>query len=118
MIDELKKLQNELAFLDLLGGRSDVMELKVFTLQPMKLKIYQEKKHPMSHLHIDYGKNNHAASYSIQKGTRIEGGLPNKYDKKVTAWILKNQVLLLEIWDEIQQGKKDKYEVSIGQLLK
>ncbi|ATC86219.1 DUF4160 domain-containing protein [Pseudoalteromonas arctica] len=46
----------------------------------MKIKIYQEKGHHLPHIHIDYGRQQHAASYAIETGERIEGqaGMPHE----------------------------------------
>ncbi|OHY99665.1 hypothetical protein BC443_08285 [Salinicola sp. MIT1003] len=70
----------------------------------MKIKIYQEKRHPLPHIHIDYGKQQHAASYSIESGERIEGSLPKKYDRDVSDWLVRNREKILMIWTSLQAG--------------
>ena len=73
-------------------------------MQNIKIKIYQEKGHATPHLHIDYGKENHTASYSILDSQRLVGNLNRKYDKKVQDWVTKNQNLLFSLWNDIQKG--------------
>ena len=85
-------------------------------MQNLKIKMYQEKTHPRPHVHIDYGNSNHSASYSIKEGVRLAGNLPSKYDKKVKKWINKNTGDLIKIWDEIQDGNNNKYELLIAGL--
>ncbi|MCK8133285.1 MULTISPECIES: DUF4160 domain-containing protein [Pseudoalteromonas] len=70
----------------------------------MKIKIYQEKGHHLPHIHIDYGRQQHAASYAIETGERIEGNLPRKYDNDVSNWLEQNRDKVLEIWQSLQAG--------------
>jgi hypothetical protein len=119
MIEELKELQDELAVIDLITreNRSGLMEVLLKNLQPLQMRMELDKNHKMPHFHVSYGKNYHAASYSIQDGERIAGELDNKYDKVVKNWITNNQEKLLQIWSEIQKGDSGAYNVSIGELL-
>ncbi|WP_220467221.1 DUF4160 domain-containing protein [Pseudoalteromonas sp. 5Ae-yellow] len=70
----------------------------------MKIKIYQEKGHHLPHIHIDYGRQQHAASYAIETGERIEGDLSRKYDNDVSNWLEQNRDKVLEIWHSLQAG--------------
>jgi Domain of unknown function (DUF4160) len=119
MLEELKKLQDDLAFVDLItrAKRSGLLEVLLKNLQPLQMRMEQDKNHKMPHFHVSYGKNNHVASYSIQNGERIVGQLDNKYDKVVKNWTTNNQEKLLQIWDEIQKGDNRAYNISIGELL-
>ena len=86
--NKIESLQKDLSLVDLLSKRSSGSgsnEFLVMKLQDMKLKMYQEKRHSSPHLHIDYGKNKHAASYAIHSGERLAGSLERKYDKKNKA---------------------------------
>ena len=112
---ELKSLQSDLAFIDLLNVKnSGYQKFLVLKLQDIKVKMYQEKGHSKPHLHIDYGKNPHIASYSIPDGKRLSGSLDRKYDLKVQQWIDKNSKVLLELWNTVQMG--DKAEHLLAQI--
>lgn len=113
--NKLKTLQSELATIDLMtdsSSGSGFIEFLVLTMQDMKLKMYQEKGHPMPHIHIDYGKKKHTASYSIQSGERLAGSLKNKYDKKIKGWIGENNQLLLQLWESTQKGENVLYLIA------
>ena len=104
-----KQLQRDLAWIDLLPDRgphsqSNCTELLLVKLQGLKVKMYQEQKHTNPHLHIDYGRTNHAASYALNPPSRLEGALDSKYDASVLRWINDNRVQLLEIWGLLQSG--------------
>ncbi|MBN1990459.1 MAG: DUF4160 domain-containing protein [Bacteroidales bacterium] len=116
---DIEKLQNDMALVDLLtrpkrGG--SLTEILLKNLQPLQMRMEQDKNHKMPHLHVSYGRNNHAASYSIENGQRIVGQLDNKYDKVVNNWIFSNQKQLMQIWGEIQNGDDKAYKLSIGEL--
>ena len=57
-------------------------------------------------IHVDYGKNLHAASFAIDTGERLADGLNRKYDKTVKDWIGRNREKLLEAWKLVQSGGK------------
>jgi integrase len=69
-----KRLQYDLGVIDLLtrssrSGREGYVELMVVRLAPLKIKIYPEDgPHKEPHVHIDYGKRPHQASYAIRTG--------------------------------------------------
>lgn len=77
----------------------------VLRIEPLKFKMYQEKGHSLPHLHIDYGKIHHVASYSIDPVERLEGQLSHKYDFAVLAWIRSNKDRLLQLWHRMQAGQ-------------
>lgn len=118
MEEELENLQNYFALVDLMtrNGRSGLIEVLIKELQPLRIRMEQDINHKIPHIHIDYGKIKHIASYSIQSGEKLAGNLDNKYDKIVKEWVTKNQKKLFQIWDEIQRGDNKAYELSIGQL--
>jgi predicted RNA binding protein YcfA (HicA-like mRNA interferase family)/predicted RNase H-like HicB family nuclease len=79
----------------------------VGSLQNISIRICpKEGHHPMPHIHIDYGKNRHVASFSIETGERIIGDktLPYRYDKDIKGWLSKHEDLLLKIWREWKAG--------------
>lgn len=80
------------------------MEILLAERKNMKIKIYQENGHHLPHIHIDYGRQHHAASYAIESGERIEGSLSKKYDSDVSGWLDRNREKVLEIWNSLQSG--------------
>ncbi|WP_308381212.1 DUF4160 domain-containing protein [Serratia marcescens] len=117
--EEFYELQRLFAQKDLLTEKrrssgGGFMEILLVKRQNMKIKIYQEKGHQLPHIHIDYGKQVHAASYAIQSGDRIAGDLPKKYDSDVSSWLGRNRDKILEIWNALQAGAP--YEPLIAEL--
>ncbi len=105
--EELNYLQRLLAQKDhiIAPSRSSNTAFQKFQLakrKNMKFKMYQEKSHRLPHIHIDYGHENHTASYAIESGERLDGNLPKKYDSDVKNWISGNQEKLVEIWHSVQ----------------
>ncbi|MET3212945.1 UNVERIFIED_ORG: hypothetical protein ABIC48_000688 [Burkholderia territorii] len=105
----LASLQNQLALIDLMsrssrGQASSMLERLVLKHENIKIKMYQEKQHARAHFHVDYGKNNHVATYAIDTGERIEGTLDRKYDKSVSAWAAANRENLMAVWRALQSG--------------
>ncbi|MBW9158646.1 DUF4160 domain-containing protein [Clostridium tagluense] len=115
---ELKSLQADLSIIDLLNRKNtgDMTEFLVAKLQDIKLKMYQEIGHDVPHIHVDYGNYNHIASYSINTGERFvvspSKQYDKKYDKKITAWIIKNKKLLLELWNSVKRGIESHYLIA------
>lgn len=107
--EEFDELQRLFAQKDLLteprkSSGSGFMEILLAKRKNMKIKIYQERGHHLPHIHIDYGKQRHAASYAIESGERIEGDLSKKYDSDVSSWLDRNRDKVLEIWNALQAG--------------
>lgn len=112
-----EELQKRFAEVDLFSrSNSNGMELLVLKLDNLRIKMYQEQGHSHPHIHIDYGKSHHIASYSILNGTRLAGSLSKKYDRNVSEWVLNNKDVLEELWHEIQKGNKT--EVIIANIRK
>lgn len=88
------------------SSNSRFMEILLVKRKNMKIKIYQEKGHHLPHIHIDYGNQQHAASYSIETGERLEGSLPKKYDIDVLNWLARNRNTVLEVWNALQAGEQ------------
>ena len=106
----LEILQREMAHVDLLtekrqSASSGFNEFLLLKLNDIKLKMYQEQKHKLPHIHIDYGKQHHAASFSIEPPIRIDGTLNKKYDEPIESWLNTNKEILLAIWREAQSGR-------------
>lgn len=118
MKQELEDLQDQFAFVDLMTkvGQDGLLELLIKKLLPLEFRM-EPDHHGAPHIHINYGKEKHTASYRINDGVRVAGNLNNKYNKKVQEWIAKNQTELQEIWIAMKEGDQKKYELKIGQLL-
>ena len=103
-------LQGKFAFIDMISKQQITCgtEFLVMRLLDLKIKMYQERHHKLPHLHIDYGRKHHTASYSIREAARLEGDLSKKYDKIVSEWIEQNNQILLELWDATQAGNEVK----------
>ena len=107
--EKLKLLQHELALIDfytpsLHHTSPDSSEFLLLKLKEIKLKMYQERGHSMPHIHIDYGKQHHVASFSINPIAKIEGSLPKNYHDRIIIWITNHKEELLKIWIEAQKG--------------
>ncbi|WP_445012271.1 DUF4160 domain-containing protein [Vreelandella stevensii] len=72
------------------------------------------KRYSLPHIHIDYGRQQHAASYAIGSSERIEGSLSKKYDSDVSSWLERNREKVLEIWNALQSGAP--YEPLVAEL--
>lgn len=107
---ELTELQQKMAQVDLLTEqrphvRSNFNEFLIRKLRNLKIKMYQEMGHKTPHIHIDYGRINHVASYSIVEARRLAGTLDTKYDQVVVEWIMMHKSRLLNVWDTVQNGQ-------------
>jgi len=100
-------LQRDLAMFDALnspsrGGGS--IGFQLLKLQPLTLRM-EPDHHARAHIHIDYGRVRHTASFAVDTGERLVGQLPRKYDKKIAGWIEKNRGVLQSAWDELKAGE-------------
>ena len=104
---ELAQLQDDMATVDLLTRRSPpgVIELLVKRFQQIRIRIDGDKNHARPHLHIDYGREYHAASYAIDTGERLAGMLDTKYNNAVQEWIAKSRPVLIQAWALTQAGQ-------------
>lgn len=118
--EEFDDLQRLFAQKDLLteprrSSGNGFIEVVLVKRENMKLKIYEEQGHRLPHIHIDYGKQHHVATYAIETGERIEGSLSKKYDSDVSDWLERNRGKVLEIWSALQAGKP--YEPLLADLV-
>ena len=92
---ELADLQDALANTDLsdalrrMNDDQGLIYLLVKILQPIRIKIDGNRNHKRPHIHIDYGRKFHAATYATDTGERLVGD--RKYDYEVFEWIGKNR---------------------------
>jgi Domain of unknown function (DUF4160) len=78
---------------------------RVKTLKGIRIRMDGSKNHKRPHVHVDYGKEYHTASYAIDNGERIAGELEGKYDGVVSIWIAKCRPQLLRAWKLTQAGQ-------------
>jgi hypothetical protein len=101
----LSSLQYEMARVDLFARKSshpDFIEFLILKLESIAFRMDGSRNHSRPHIHVDYGKDWHAASYAIDNGERLAGELNRKYDKVVRNWIEANRVDLLKAWESVQ----------------
>lgn len=111
--EELAELQDALATIDYYEAVAAMQSAKdkginyllLKILQPIKIRMDGNKNHKRPHVHIDYGKQYHVASYAIDTGERIVGNLHRSYDSQVYGWIGKHRSKLFEAWELMQAGK-------------
>ena len=58
------------------------------------------QKHYLEHIHVQY--NEYDAVYSIKKADLLEGNLPIKQQKLVSAWIEIHKDELIALWNVCQ----------------
>ncbi|MCL5779201.1 DUF4160 domain-containing protein [Limibaculum sp. FT325] len=104
--EEAEALQDSLALIDLLShpSSSNAATLVIKKLERLRVRMDGTKNHGRPHVHIDYGKQLHFASYAIDTGERLAGNLKTAYDKTVREWINKNRQKLVVAWEAIQGG--------------
>ena len=64
-----------------------------------------ETGHSEPHVHIDYGKQSHTASFAIRDGRMLAGNLDRKYEKTITEWIDNHRDTLGDLWTTAQSGE-------------
>ncbi len=109
--NDVAELQRQLATVDLLSRpsrptRPGWTKFLVLKLGDLKVKMYQEAGHALPHVHVDYGKRNHVASYSIDPTERLAGNLDMKYERTLTEWIHSRRTQLLDVWRAAQLGEE------------
>lgn len=96
------ELHRDLANVDLLCGRRQTpgvvsIELLLLKFQDLRIKMDGCLNHGRAHIHIDYGRVLHAASYAIDTGELL-AGKRTEHDRSIRAWIGKHRAELLEVW--------------------
>ena len=109
--EDLDELQRQLAQIDLLTEprrRSrkgdDYSELLLAKRQQLKFKMYQEPGHKLPHIHVDYGRQHHAASFQIHPPRLLSGNLGKSHCASVVSWIAPRTGSLLDLWARLQSG--------------
>ncbi|WP_363799851.1 DUF4160 domain-containing protein [Lysobacter firmicutimachus] len=110
--DEFTKFARELQYNLALSETDDRCEphsqewvgLQIIRLRNLKVKMYQERGHSLPHLHVDYGREHHVASFGIDPPQLLEGKLDLELQFTVESWISRHKESLLALWDELQAG--------------
>jgi hypothetical protein len=113
----LFQLQDEFAMVDWFtrpGRPAGAFELMLKRHQAIRLRMDANRNHQRPHIHVDYGKDFHSASYAIDNGERLVGLLDRKYDRPVTQWIAAHRDELTQVWTELRLGQPS--EAVIAEL--
>ena len=103
--DILLELQELLASVDLKQvKKSRSFKIEVASKLNMKFRM-EPDQHQRPHVHIQYGKENHKASYAINNGELLAGNLPPYHEKVVIKWISDKSKILDRLWTTLKQGK-------------
>lgn len=99
--DALGKLQEQMALIDLLrkpAGKGMELLLKKHLL--LALRMDGSRNHARAHLHVDYHRTKHLASYAIDNGDLLAGD--GMYSSVVRPWIAAHRDDLMRVWSEIR----------------
>jgi hypothetical protein len=101
---ELAHIDRDLADMDTDGQSSQTgfMELLVLRFEKIAIRIDGSRNHACPHIHVDYRRERHTASYSIDNGKRLAGDLETYYDNKVRKFITKTKIELRSLWDMLR----------------
>jgi hypothetical protein len=103
----LHHLQDQMASLDLLWEPShgNGLELLLKKHKLLALKMDGNRNHGRPHLHLDYHRKKHMASYAIDNGQLLAGD--GTYDGVVQPWIAQNRINLIKVWNDIRGSGPD-----------
>ena len=85
-------------------GGGGQLGLLVMKFERIKVQMFQEPNHGRPHIHIDYGKFRHVASFALDDGDLLAGSLDNASTKVLRAFIEESRTQLETIWHELQEG--------------
>ncbi len=110
----LSILQNNMATRDLFSNNSpnsgQGLELLLKKHLELKIRMDANLNHFRAHLHIDYGKNRHIASYAIDNGELLAGKAT--YNSEVQPWIAEHRPNLLLVWKDLRGKGADETIVA------
>ena len=103
----LGDLQDQMAELDMMWepSQGNGLELLLKKHKLLKIKMDGNRNHERPHLHLDYHRNKHMASYAIDNGDLLAGN--GMYSSVVRPWIAKHHVKLTQVWDGIRGSGAD-----------
>lgn len=97
-------LANEEGLIKRSRGSSRWPELLLLHSRGLRLKMDPNKNHGRAHIHLDYGRVLHQASYAVDTGERLAGE-ESRFDRKIMKWIILNREELLKIWSELRNSR-------------
>ena len=104
--EALGSLQDSMALVDLFNkprrGRDSDLELLLKEHRLLRIRMDGNQNHTRPHIHIDYHRQRHLASYAIDDGTLLAGD--KKYNRVIQPWIEKNRELLTKVWEDIRSS--------------
>ena len=80
--------------------------VRIYDRRKLAIRIDSSKNHKRPHLHIDIDGKHHVTTIAIDTGEKLAGELQNKILKLIQDWIIENKETLLNIWNEVQSGKR------------
>jgi hypothetical protein len=101
----LEELQQLLASADL-KVRKKRKDFRIELARKLNMKFRMEPdQHHRAHVHIQYGKENHKASYAVDNGELLAGSLPTYQEKVVVKWISDHSETLDRLWVTLKRGE-------------
>ncbi|QIA22028.1 DUF4160 domain-containing protein [Mesorhizobium sp. AA22] len=76
------------------------LELLLKDLRNLRFKMDGNRNHMRAHLHIDYHRHNHMASYAVDDGTLLAGS--GRYNHLIEPWIANNRESVMRVWRDIR----------------
>ena len=115
LAEEIAELQKAFGDIDLLLKPRDFSPIPQFlvrVLEDIKIRMDGSKNHRRPHIHIDYGRKRHTASYAIDTGEKLVGSLGSQYDRRVLKWIDEYRPKLMMLWENVQTGGRTNSIIS------
>lgn len=104
--ESFKRLRSELIKAEIIGSyqkRELVFQDKKRPI--LKIYIYKEPNHNRPHVHVYFG-NEEQISICIKTREYLAGRMNAKFLKHINLWVTENEGQLIQVWNEIQLGKK------------
>ena len=111
----MEQIKTILVELQYLLGSADLLQtkksrtFKIEVARKLNMKFRMEPdNHQRPHVHIQYGKENHKASYAVNNGELLAGNLPTYQEKVVVNWISNHSDILNKLWITLKHGENHK----------
>lgn len=100
-------LQDQMALIDLIRKptESSGLELVLKRHLLLAIRIDGNLTHERAHIHLDYHRTKHMASYAIDTGELLAGD--SSYSSAVQPWIAKHRRNLMRVWKGIRGAGVD-----------
>ncbi|MET0637830.1 MAG: DUF4160 domain-containing protein [Chitinophagaceae bacterium] len=101
----LQELQQLLASADLKNhSKSKGFQILIAKKSDLKFRM-EPDHHQRAHIHIQYGKESHKATFAIDTGELLAGDLPAYQQRVATKWISDHSEPLNRLWTTLKQGE-------------